>query len=101
MVVKDHVSVKDWSISPSVSDNLEPIGNLSFVSNRMSILGKYLVQDSFGKPEIKIFCYHTTCDLSCASVTAEYATPKAEFICYYRRCLLFLVNLHFTLSNVI
>ena len=26
----------------------------------------YFVQDSFGKPEIKKFCYHMTCDLSCA-----------------------------------
>ena len=26
------------------------------------------MQDGFGKPEIKKFCYHTTCDSSCASV---------------------------------
>ena len=42
---------------------------LSFVSSRMGILGKYFVQDHFGKPEIKKFCYHTICDLSCASAT--------------------------------
>ena len=29
------------------------------------------MQDSFGKPEITRFCYHTTCDLSCASVTVH------------------------------
>ena len=34
-------------------------------------VGKYFVQDSFGKPEIKTFCYHTSCDLSCASVTVH------------------------------
>ena len=36
----------------------------------MGILGKYFVQGSFGKTEIKKSsqCYHTTCDLSDASV---------------------------------
>ena len=37
----------------------------------MGTLGKYFVQDSFGKYEIKKFCNHTTCNLSCASVTVD------------------------------
>ena len=39
----------------------------------MGILGKYFVQGGFGKTEIKKSshsCYHTTCDLSDASVVA-------------------------------
>ena len=36
----------------------------------MGILGKYFVQGSFGKTEIKksSHCYHATCDLSDASL---------------------------------
>ena len=37
----------------------------------MGTLGKYFVQDSFGKYEIKKFCNHKTCNLSCASVTVD------------------------------
>ena len=29
------------------------------------------MQDSFGKPDIKKFCHHTTCDSGCASVTVH------------------------------
>ena len=41
------------------------------------------MKERFGKPEIKKFCYHTACDLSCASVMVHLCNAKAEFICYW------------------
>ena len=70
---------------------------LSFVSYRMDILGKYFVQDSFGKPEIKTFCYQRTCDLSCASVTVHVRNTQGRF--YMILAIVLLVDLNFTLCN--
>ena len=56
------------------------------------------MQDSFGKPEIKTFYHHTTCDLSCASVTAhvhctQRPTPNLYATGVY--CLWLIFTLHF------
>ena len=63
----------------------------------MGILGKYFVQDNFWKPEIKQVCYHTTCDLSCASATADIRNIEGRI--YMLLVFAVFVNLHFTLGN--
>ena len=68
---------------------------LSFVSNRMGILGTYFVQDSFEKPEIETFCYQRTCDLSCASVTVHVHNTQGQI--YMLLAFVVLIDFHFTL----
>ena len=48
-----------------------------------------------GKPEIKKFCYHTYCDLSCASVTVHVRNAQATGV--YSFWLIF--TLHFVTDS--